>query len=155
MTLDFNNNFRRLFVLYYVKSLAGIYIAVYWVIDKGFVSFNVYSQAINPLIVILVLFDIAAIGTTIVEKSRSIEKCIWRSYRHKMCRYVFWKFTEQMAHAEVKDSLRISDVCIYEQSVIFACFETMLPCLAILLQFDYRIMAKFVNKEDNNSRQKM
>lgn len=149
LTQNFNSHFGRLLFFFYVKIFAGAYICMYMILLSRGGTVTVILQGLNPLVVMAIFFDMAATGTAIIDMNYSIEELILSSYRYKMNHNALWRFAQRMAYDEVRDSLRISDNFINQKSALFGFCETLLTSLAILLQFDYQLMAKFDHGENS------
>lgn len=150
LTRNFNRHFGRLLLFFYVKTFAAIYIIVYVLLLARSPVSMVLSQAVNPLVLVVLFFDMAVTGTGIVDVNDSIGRAVLTVFRNRLSAVRLWRFARLMGYDKVQDSVRITDSFINCKSTLFGFCETLLTCIAVLLQFDYQLMASFDHSKKIN-----
>lgn len=169
MTLSMNAVFGRLMMFVYLKIITVTYRALVIVLSGDFSRSAEVARVLTPFIEIAVLYDMSSIGSDIIVACTSTVADIRRRYWHQRMKTLFPEefgveggpkagtevfssglshevvqaLTNHLGYDENQDALLISDCFPHRKPTFHSYIGAIVTCIVILLQFDYRIMAKF------------
>lgn len=143
-----NKIFSQLLFVMYAKIFAITYQTVVAQISNDNGIHSRRYRILASLSQIAVVYDTAALGSEIITSSRLTASAL--PYLRKSLFMQdsnggnsieeLWRFSAEMAYDDVRDALTISDCFISHKGTLASFTGLAVTCMAILLQFDYKIM---------------
>lgn len=139
----FNRTFSRVLVLIYAKIFALAYQGLMIGLRVNELS-NVETMiAIIPFLQIVMLYDMAVIGTDVISSCHLLHQKLFLKHKFTSNHHELWRVGTLLMYDERIDALLISDCFPNQKGTLLTYSGTLITCLAIFLQFDYRVMARF------------
>lgn len=142
MISNLNKTFAGVIATLYGKMFYSLYMSYICISQYGSFEWTHLFDVVGPTLHVAFLFDMACHGSFI------INQCHLTSF--KLSSFDFGRVTRKevkqvqkiMAFNPLLDTLTIWDCCTHSKAAFTSYLGTVITCVAILLQFDYRVMAR-------------
>lgn len=144
-TRNVNNTFATVFALLFVK----VFLLFYTVLYDSFINHDGVDWGsltkVGPALQVIILYDLASGGSEIIDACfRTASKVLAHIPRSQSenDNDSWARLAQIVSYDELQDFLMISDCFRFTRQTLFSYVGIVITCTAVLLQFDYRILAK-------------
>lgn len=146
ITSNVNKAFSTVFAFLFVK----VFLLFYIFLSNSFIHQKVVDWTalvnIGPALQVIMLYDLASGGSEIINSCR---RCASRalsrdsgSLPEKDNDSQWSRLVQVVSYDELQDSLTILDCFTFTKQSLFSYLAIIITCTAVILQFDYRVLAK-------------
>lgn len=140
-TKAFNALFSRIGSFLYVKVVAVGYRIIILLTTQNHPIRRI--QILNSCLQFVILYDIASVGTEIITLCRSLPAVFTVRQRSKLPFSALYIGSTELSYDMTRDAVLLSNCFTNEKAMLLSYTCTVITSIAILLQFDYKIMAQF------------
>lgn len=148
ITGHLNKTFSMIFALLYVKVFVLLYIFLCEIhVPRKGTDFG-GKVTVDPVVQVLMLYDLASGGSEIVNACRrTATKVMVLNSRQASENISLSRLAQVLSYDELQDSLKVDCFTLTKQSLL-SYVATVVTCIAVILQLDYRILAELESRKD-------